>query len=134
VADGTALYVYDPELEQVVVDKSFSSNDLSTAVTFLWGKGRLVDEFLVTFSKRSDLGGPDNYVLEMTPKKKARFKKLFFVVDRRKFLVLETVVEDPGGNVNHIQFTNISTNVGLKDQAFLFSIPQGVEVIEMPEY
>ena len=53
VADGQALYIYDPDLEQVMVDRSFSGSDLSTAVTFLWGRGSLVDEFKVAFSQLS---------------------------------------------------------------------------------
>ena len=133
VADGQALYIYDPELEQVMVDRAFSGSSLTTAVTFLWGKGRLSDEFAIAFYGLGDLGGPRHYVLEMLPMKKARFKRLIMVVDKQTFKVTETVVEDPGGNVNHIFFANISTNVGLKDQSFRFEIPEGVEVIEVPK-
>ncbi len=133
VADGQALYIYDPELEQVMVDRSFSGSNLTTAVSFLWGKGNLADEFNISFSKRADLGGQNHYTLEMKPKKKARFKKLTFVVDRKTFQVTETVVEDPGSNINHIFFAKISVNVGLKDEAFKFEIPKGVAVIEAPK-
>jgi outer membrane lipoprotein carrier protein len=132
VADGKALYIYDPELEQVMVDRAFSGSELTTAVTFLWGKGKLSDEFQIAFSGRSDLGGPGHYVLQMLPKREARFKQLVMVVDKQTFKVTETVVEDPGGNVNHIFFANISTNVGLKDESFRFEIPAGVDVIEAP--
>lgn len=132
VADGTALYVYDADLQQVMVDRSFSGSELSTAVSFLWGKGELAAEFNVSYSKRTDLGGSKHYVLEMTPKKKTRFNKLTFVVEKETFRVVETIVVDPGDNINHIFFDNISTNVGLKDEAFRFEIPAGVEVIEAP--
>ena len=133
IADGQALYIYDPELEQVMVDRAFSGSSLTTAVTFLWGKGKLSDEFAVAFYGMGDLGGSQHYVLEMLPKKKARFKKLVMVVDKKTFKVTETVVEDPGGNVNHIFFAKISTNVGLKDESFNFEIPEGVDVIEAPK-
>ena len=133
VCDGKTLYMYQPELDQVVVDRGFAGSRLSTAVTFLWGKGRLADEFDVTFAERDDLGGPKQYVLKLVPEKKARFRKLYFVVDRKTFRVEETVVEDPGGNVNHIFFANVSTNVGLEDKAFAFEIPEGVDVIEAPK-
>lgn len=132
VADGKALYIYDPELEQVMVDRAFSGSSLTTAVTFLWGKGKLSGEFDIAFCRQSDLGGPGHYVLQMLPKKKARFKKLIMVVDKQTFKVTETVVEDPGGNVNHIFFANISVNVGLKDESFRFEVPEGVDVIEAP--
>ena len=133
VADGQALYIYDPDLEQVMVDRKFSGSQLTTAISFLWGRGNLKDEFNVEFSKRADLGGPGHYVLELLPKKNARFKRLTFVVDKKNFQVVETLVVDPGDNFNHIFFAKVSINVGLKDQSFLFKIPEGVEVIEMPK-
>jgi outer membrane lipoprotein carrier protein len=132
IADGKALYIYDPELEQVMVDRAFSGSSLTTAVTFLWGKGKLSDEFDIAFYGKADLGGPEHYVLEMLPRKKARFRKLLMVVEKKTFKVTETVVEDPGGNVNHIFFASISTNVDLKDESFRFEIPEGVDVIEAP--
>jgi outer membrane lipoprotein carrier protein len=133
VADGQALYIYDPDLEQVMVDRKFSGSSLTTAISFLWGRGNLKDEFKVEFSKRADLGGPEHYVLELLPKKNARFKGLTFVVDKKNFQVVETLVIDPGDNINHIFFAKVSVNVGLKDQSFVFKIPEGVEVIEMPK-
>lgn len=132
VADGKALYIYDPDLEQVMVDRSFSGSELSTAVTFLWGKGKLKDEFQVAFSKKSE-ADPDHYLLELVPRSKARFKKLWFVVERKGFRVVETTVEDPGGNTNRILFTKLTTNVGLTEDAFRFQIPDGVDVIEAPD-
>ncbi|HOX42225.1 MAG TPA: outer membrane lipoprotein carrier protein LolA [Myxococcota bacterium] len=132
VADGKALYVYDPELEQVMVDRSFSGSELSTAVTFLWGKGDLLAEFEVAFSQRAELQGGQVYVLELKPRKAARFRRLWFAVEKDTFRVLRTLVEDPGGNLNRITFSKMATNVGLEDAAFAFEIPKGVEVIEAP--
>ena len=133
VADGHALYAYDPELEQVMVDRSFSDSDLSAAVSFLWGKGNLTEEFQIAFSKRTDLAGPKQVALELQPKKDAHFTKLIFVVDTESFMVDETLVEDPGGNINQIFFTKAKTNVGLKDEIFKFEIPKGVTIIEAPK-
>jgi len=130
VADGKALFIYDPDLEQVMVDRSFSGSDLSTAVTFLWGKGKLRQEFKVSFAEGGDA---QHYLLELTPKSRARFNKLWFKVERKTFRVVETVVEDPGGNTNTIRFSKMTTNVGLKDESFKFQIPDGVDVIEAPD-
>lgn len=131
VADGEALYIYDPELEQVMVDRSFSGSDLSTAVTFLWGRGKLRQDFAISFAEGVD--DDEHYVLELVPKKRARFRKLRFKVDRESYQVVETLVEDPGGNTNRIRFSKISTNVGLKDKAFRFEVPDGVDVVESPD-
>lgn len=130
VADGKALYIYDPELEQVMVDRSFSDSTLTTAVTFLWGRGRLQDEFQVAFAALKP--APGQVRLELTPRKKASFKKLWFLVEQETFRVLETEVEDPGGNLNRIRFSKMAINVGLTEASFQFKIPEGVEVIEAP--
>jgi outer membrane lipoprotein carrier protein len=132
VADGKALYIYDPELEQVMVDRSFSGSELSTAVTFLWGKGNLLAEFEVAFAARPELQDGQAYVLELKPRKAARFRRVWFAVERDTFRVLKTLVEDPGGNLNLITFSKMATNAGLADEAFKFEIPEGVEVLEAP--
>ncbi len=132
VVDGKALYIYDPELEQVMVDRSFSGSDLSCAITFLWGKGKLKDEFQISFPADAGKADEHHYMLELTPKSKARFKKLWFKVERKTFRVVETLVEDPGGNLNRIIFSDMTTNVGLSDESFRFQIPKGLEVIEAP--
>ncbi len=130
VANGKALFIYDPDLEQVMIDRSFSGSDLSCAVTFLWGRGKLKDEFAISYP--ADKKGADgkHYVIELTPKSKARFKKLWFTVERKTFLVVETLIEDPGGNLNRILFSDMTTIVGLSDQSFRFKAPEGIEVIE----
>ena len=130
VADGKALYVYDPDLEQVMVDKSFSGSELSTAVTFLWGRGNLKEEFTIGLSDRKTDLPPNSLEISLVPRKKARFKKLWFVVDLKSFRVLQTTIADPGGNLNHISFSKMKINSGLKDTAFRFEIPKGIEVIE----
>jgi outer membrane lipoprotein carrier protein len=131
VSDGKALYIYDPDLEQVMVDRSFSGSDLSTAVTFLWGKGKLREEFAISFGKDADKD-PAHYLLELLPRSKTQFKKLWFKIERKSFRVVETVVEDPGGNINRIQFSKLGVNVGLADEAFRFQVPDGVDLIEAP--
>ena len=131
VADGKSLYIYDPELEQVILDRDFASSDLTVALTFLWGKGKLTDEFAIAFGKLPPPSAAQ-VVIELTPRKAARFKRLLFVVDKATFRVDGTLVEDPGGNTNRITFSKISVNRGLKDAAFKLDIPKGVEVIEVP--
>lgn len=132
IVNERVLYIYDPELAQVVVDRHFVSADLSAAVTFLWGRGRLLRSFHISLSQRRDLQRPDAWVLELEPRGTARFRRMWMVVRKRDAMVVQTVLEDPGGNINKIAFTKMSVNVGLRDEAFSFTIPPGVEVIEVP--
>ncbi len=132
VANGKSLYIYDPDLEQVIVDRSFKSSSLSTAVTFLWGRGKLSEEFRISFAQENEKEQSNRYVLLLEPKKKAQFSKLTFVVDKQTYQVMETSVQDPGGNINHIVFSKVSRNIGIQKKVFDFDIPKGIEVIEAP--
>ncbi|RLB54744.1 MAG: hypothetical protein DRI34_11585, partial [Deltaproteobacteria bacterium] len=132
IVSGKVLYIYDPELSQVVVDRHFISSELSAAVTFLWGRGRLEKSFRISLSQRADLQRPDAWVLELVPRGPARFRRLWMVVRRKDAMVVQTLLEDPGGNLNKITFSKVSVNVGLRDDAFSFTVPPGVDVIEVP--
>jgi outer membrane lipoprotein carrier protein len=128
VVDGKSLYLYDAEENEVLVRRDFSADGLSAAVTFLWGRGRLARDFTASLVPRPDLGED---VLQLVPKKPASgFQKLFFAVDAKTGLVKKSVVVDPEGNENTLAFSNVKTNVGLKDEAFRFVVPKGATVTE----
>ncbi|MFM2152990.1 MAG: hypothetical protein RL199_1425 [Pseudomonadota bacterium] len=128
VIDGHSLYLYDAEENEVLVRRDFSADALSAAVTFLWGKGRLAQDFAASLVSRPDLGSA---VLELVPKKPASgFQKLYFAVEVKTGLVQKSVVVDPEGNENTLSFSNVKTNVGLKDEAFRFVVPKGATVTE----
>lgn len=129
VMDGKALYVFDPEDNAVTVNREFTSDGLSAAVTFLWGRGSLSDEFDISIANRADYGAT---VLELVPKKpQSGFTRLFFSVDPSSGAVLTSVVIDSQGNENRITFKNVKTNSGIAADRFRFEIPKGAVVQEM---
>ena len=137
VADGTALWVYEPDDEQAF-RQNLSSSSLPSSVTFLWGAGRLGDEFEVTIERRGDQapGGPEalgvtgDVVLKLVPKQPtAQYRHLFFVVDGQSFVVKETVVFDQQGGKNHMRFRELRLNQGVGDDKFRFTPPPGTNVI-----
>ncbi len=130
VLDGKALYIYDADENEVLVQRHFSADKLSGAITFLWGKGRLTREFQVALANRPDLG---KTVLELTPKKsESGFRKLFFAVDPKTGMVEKSVVIDPEGNENEMTFTHVKINSGVPASRFRFQIPKGATVTEQP--
>lgn len=99
---GELSYTYDPDTKQVTLYR-LDPEALSAAVSFLWGKGKLTEDFEVTASSRKGLG--DGVVLDLVPKKKSSgFSKVLLVVDGETGLVRRSVVVQADGSENHIVF------------------------------
>ena len=129
VLDGKVLYAFDPDDNSVMVNRHFSSDTLSAAVTFLWGRGKLADEFELSVVDRKDYGAK---VLELNPKKpQAGFTKVFFVVDAATGTVTTSVIFDAEGNENRIDFADVKVNQNLPESRFQFAIPKGAQVKEL---
>jgi outer membrane lipoprotein carrier protein len=129
VADGTALWVYEPEDEQAF-KQDLRSSQLPSSVTFLWGTGKLSDEFAVSVDKEAKLGGPGDVVLKLVPlKPTAQYRTIAFVVDPKSAMVKESVVYDQQGGANHISFREVELNRAVPDAKFAFSPPAGTRIL-----
>jgi outer membrane lipoprotein carrier protein len=131
IADGTQLWVYEPEDEQAF-RQALSSSQLPAQVSFLFGKGRLLSDFDISLLEASGLGTPGDIVLKLVPKAAtAQYRYLAFVVDPKAYLVKETVVYDQQGGLNHLSFSHIEMNLkgGIDDARFRFTPPPGTKVI-----
>jgi outer membrane lipoprotein carrier protein len=128
VLDGKALYAFDPDDNSVMVNRKFAKDSLSAAVTFLWGTGKLTDEFKVSQVQKPDYGA---VVLELIPRKPEAFARLYFVVDPASGQVTTSVIFDNEGNENRITFLNSKSNTGIPDSRFAFQIPKGAQVKEL---
>ncbi|HVM98249.1 MAG TPA: outer membrane lipoprotein chaperone LolA, partial [Candidatus Acidoferrales bacterium] len=129
VADGTTMWVYRPQDNQVVklpFQQAFRS---SAPLSFLSGVGRIADDFNVTFDGESD----GVYHLLLVPRKESSdVGKLRLTVGRDTYDIRGAEVTDPLGNVSRLQFDKIQRNVGLDDQRFVFQVPPGVDVVTAP--
>ncbi len=131
VADGTNLWVYEPEDEQAF-KQSLSSSQLPTQVSFLFGRGKLLDDFEVSYMDGQGLGEPADLVLKLVPKvATAQYRYLVFVVSPTTHLVKETMLFDQQGGSNHIVFSTIETNpkTGVDDSRFAFTPPANTKII-----
>jgi len=124
IVDGRDLWVYTPEDRVAMRQRDFAMDALSASITFLWGKGRLADEFSI------ELRGKD--LLVLTPlKAQAAFKRVRLQVDVETGQVLRSWVEDGQGNVNRMVFTDVKLNPGVPDSDFAFTPPAGVSVQDL---
>jgi outer membrane lipoprotein carrier protein len=122
------VYAYDPEA-QTLTKASLGTSQLSASVTFLWGKGKLLEEFDVAKAPCEACKGT---LLVLTPKKSdPRFQQVRLEVDSKSGQVLASTVVDPDGSENVIHFNHLKTNVGLKQEDFKLTPPSGTQVTDL---
>ncbi len=126
---GKTLWIWRPDDDEVQVKRDFGGDQLSSAFTFLWGKGDLLKDFSPK-AVPVPAGLPRGDGLELTPVKPAPgVAKLLFVV-ARDGQVLASVVTNPQGDVNQIVFSDARVDQGLPDSLFHFEPPKGAYVQE----
>jgi outer membrane lipoprotein carrier protein len=132
VSDGSSLWVYTPELNQV--NKGSAPKALAgPAGSFLAGLGRVRNEFTVRFlnpaNKVDDSGRP---VLDLTPKNPTPLlTRLVLTVDPKDSLVRQAMLYDQLQNTVTMTFTKVTINSGLPDSLFTFTPPAGASVVPL---
>ncbi|HET6280748.1 MAG TPA: outer membrane lipoprotein chaperone LolA [Polyangia bacterium] len=130
LADGDLLWLYEPEDKQAF-KQELKSSQLPAALAFLTGKGKLSDEFEISFAPNPGYGSARDYVLLLQPKRaQAQVKSLMFVVDPTSFHVRESILVDGQGNINDMLFSDVKVGTGLPDASFRWTPPAGVRVID----
>jgi len=133
VSDGTNLWVYTPELNQV--NKGDAPKALAgPAGSFLQGLGKVREQFTVRFlnpANKTDASGRP--VLDLTPKKPtALLTRLVLTVDPKdSYLVRQAVLYDQLQNTVTMSFNRVVLNPGLGDTLFAFTPPKGVAVVPL---
>src|SRR5262245_1473704 len=132
VSDGTSLWVYTPELNQV--NKGNAPQALAgPAGSFLAGLGRVRDEFSVRFlnpAQKVDAAG--RVVLDLTPKKPTPLlTRLVLAIDPKDHIVRQAVIYDQFQNTVTMTFNKVAANTGLADSLFAFTPPQGASVVPL---
>ena len=131
LADGSALWLYEPEDKQAF-KQDLRSSQLPSALAFLAGQGKLGAEFDIAFAPpKTPYGTARDYVLALSPKApQAQVKTILFVVEPGTFDVRESVITDQQGNVNDMLFSEIRTNTNVPDATFKWTPPAGVRLID----
>ena len=132
VSDGTSLWVYTPELNQV--NKGNAPKALAgPAGSFLAGLGRVRNEFSVRFmNPAAKLDAAGRPVLDLTPKNPTPLlTRLVLSVDPKDYLVRQAVLYDQFENTVTMNFTKIVTNAGIADSLFAFTPPAGAVVVPL---
>ena len=123
VADGSRIWLYDADLEQVTVRK-LDDTLSATPAMLLSGQGNLQDNFNVTQTAQE--GGV--FWVRMEPKRDDtdfKWVRLGFDGATLKFMQLA----DKLGQTTHLEFAQLERNPALDPSRFTFTVPPGADVI-----
>jgi outer membrane lipoprotein carrier protein len=128
VLSGEKAYTYDPDAMTLTIVGAKSS-ELSASVTFLWGQGRLEDEFAIV---RQPCDACKGTLLELTPlRPDPRFQKVRLEVDPKSAQVLKSTVIDPDGSENAIAFSDLKPNQHLSKEQFKIKTPSDTQIVDL---
>ncbi len=132
ISDGQTLWFYVPDDKQVRIYKTAEAFENLPFLNFLFGKGKIEDDFTAAFSELDKDKAKDYYLIALTPKgKDSSIDKVLILVSKRDYLINQLNTYDVLGNVTRIAFKDMALNSGLKDSMFHFIVPPGVETIKI---
>ena len=128
VADGSHLWVYEPE-EAQVFKRTLNSSQLPVALRFMKGEGKLSEDFIVT--RVTTTTQENRAILHLKPRVPSPdFVLLQITINKDTGAVSSSMLTDPTQNTNRIDFVEVKVNQGLPDAGFSFTPPEGVQVID----
>jgi outer membrane lipoprotein carrier protein len=125
ISDGTVLWNYNKGQKKVVINNA-SGSDLSSFS---------IDKFLYDYPSKSTvtLEKENNHdVLLLVPQKDndMNFKKTRISVNQDN-LIIEVSIENLSGAITNLQFSNYKLNQNFPESKFIFSPPEGTNVIDL---
>lgn len=128
VADGKKLWIYDVEMEQVIV-KSLDLALGDTPAVLLSGDATITDKFIVTQITENVGGDSSLFWLQLVPKQQeASFEKLLLAFSGSNLQIME--LKDAFGQITRLTFANLEQNPDINPSVFNFVAPPGVDVID----
>lgn len=130
VGDGTDLWIYQPDLKQVIRTPLSDAFQSRTPLTFLAGLGHVERDFDAQLVGQTDT----TWELALDPKGEGELGVLALVVRKRDASIAEARVTDPVGTTTRLRFADEERNVALDPDEFRFTPPDGVDVVRPPTY
>lgn len=127
VADGTRVWLYDSDLEQVTVRK-LDDTLSATPAMLLSGRGNLEENFTVTQVSQEDRVKGGVMWVQMEPKRTDtdfKWVRLGFDGPTLKYMQLA----DKLGQTTRLEFSQLERNPPLDPSRFTFTVPPGADVI-----
>jgi len=130
VTNGETLWLFDPLLENVTIQKLEKLTD-GTALSFLLGLGDLQADFNRRLISQVLLTSSDALIVELEPKKAAaNLSFIQLAVNPVTYNLQIIALMDQEGNYRTIELGSMHYNLVLEDNLFEFKVIQDMEVIE----
>ena len=130
VTNGQTMWLYDPLLENVTVQKLEKITE-GTALSFLLGLGNLQADFIHREISKNLLSGQDGLIVELEPKKStANLAFIQLNVHPETYNLQTIALMDQQDNYRTIQLMNMKYNLEIEDNFFEFTVTNDMEVIE----
>ena len=130
VGDGQTLWLFQPDMNQVIKAPLGEAFQAATPLTFLSGLGSVERDFDASLEKET----PDAWMLKLVPKKDAALGVLGLTVRKRDASIAEAKITDSVGTTTRIAFVNEKRNLKIEASRFTFTPPPGVDVVKPPTY
>ncbi len=130
ISNGTTLWIYDADLEQVTVDK-ITAEDRDSAARLLADDVDIDTEFEISpLAARDDLN-PELTWLSLTPKANGeQYRGIEIGLDGEALKVMR--IEDNLGQTTQITFLEVTRNAAMARTTFAFEPPQGTDIVYAP--
>ena len=130
VTNGQTMWLYDPLLENVTVQKLEKITE-GTALSFLLGLGNLKTDFIHRDISKNLLIGQDGLIVELEPKKStANLSFIQLNVNPETYNLQSIALMDHLDNYRTIQLMNMKYNLEIEANFFEFTVSNDMEVIE----
>jgi chaperone LolA len=130
VGDGKTLWIYQPDMNQVIKAPLGEAFQASTPLTFLAGLGQVDRDFTASLEKET----AEAWMLKLVPKQDAGLGTLGLTVRKADASIGEARITDSAGTTTRIAFVHEKRNAEIEPARFTFSPPAGVDVVKPPAY
>jgi outer membrane lipoprotein carrier protein len=130
VGDGQTLWLYQPDMKQVIKAPLGEAFQASTPLTFLAGLGNVDRDFDASLEKETK----EAWVLKLVPKQDKGLGTLGLTVRKDDAGIAEAQITDALGTTTRIAFKNEKRNKDIEGSRFTFTPPSGVDVVKPPAY
>ncbi len=124
VSDGSSLWIWDPDLNQVTV-KKLSTTVSTTPAAVLFGKGN-IEAFFNLENEKDDQGL--HWVLAVPKEEDLTYSRIHIGFDSLGTIAAMRL-EDHFGQTTELKLTDVKTQASFSSETFAFKIPDGVDVL-----
>ena len=134
ITDADKLWIYRPEDNQVMTGKAPTFFRDGKGASFLSDIRMVRKKFDISLESNKPAESDLFYYLKLIPREKTLdISEIRLMVSRKTFNVLQVMTLNFYGDETRIDLVNFAFGADIDDSLFSFTIPQGVDVIQIDE-